>query len=280
MRLIFGVVLIVGLGLAGFAVYMAQGLFSNYQVQLAKANAAKEEQIKLVDIYVAKEDLNFGQRLTLENAKLMKWPADSLPEGNFFKAEDLFPEGSPIFRTVMTAMKANEPLLANKVSEPGKDAGITSRLSSGKRAFTINVDATSGVSGFLRPGDRVDVYWTGIVGNGRDRKQVTKLIEANVYLVAVDQSTDLERGEPTIARTVTAEATAEQAAALAQAQSSGKLSLSLVGALDQTVSGDVEVDQRELLGIEEVASAPEKEDCVIRTRKGADVVEIKIPCTN
>ena len=36
MRLIFGLVLIVGLGLAGFAVYMAQGYIGRYQDELAQ----------------------------------------------------------------------------------------------------------------------------------------------------------------------------------------------------------------------------------------------------
>uniref|UniRef100_UPI00356ADC18 Flp pilus assembly protein CpaB n=1 Tax=Actibacterium sp. TaxID=1872125 RepID=UPI00356ADC18 len=138
------------------------------------------------------------------------------------------------------------------------------------------------VSGFLRPGDRVDVYWSGTVGLARQKKQVTKLIEANVRLIAIDQTADEDRYSPVIARTVTVEVSPTQVASLAQAQSSGKLSLSLVGAQDETISSGVEVDQRQLLGLadEDVAEAPEKEVCTIRTRRGADVVEIPIPCTN
>ena len=47
--------------------------------------------------------------------------------------------------------------------EPGQDAGVSSRLSKGMRAFAIRVDVATGVSGFLRPGDRVDVYWSGTI---------------------------------------------------------------------------------------------------------------------
>jgi len=63
------------------------------------------------------------------------------------------------------------------VTEPGDIAGITSLLSPGMRAFTINVDVQSGVSGFLRPGDRVDIYWSGSLRTaGGDNQNITRLI--------------------------------------------------------------------------------------------------------
>lgn len=285
MRLLFGLVLLIGLGLAGFAVYMAQGYISQYQMALAKERAAREKQVKLTEIFVATRELRYGEALTAEDARKVKWPEEAVPEGAFKTAQELFPDGQAEFRTVLRAMEPNEPLLAIKLTQPGEDAGITSRLSQGMRAFAINVDVSSGVSGFLRPGDKVDVYWTGSTGTAREKRQVTKLIEAAVRLIAVDQTADGDRYSPTIARTVTVEATPQQVAALAQAQSTGKLSLSLVGAQDTTVSSGVEIDQNQLLGIKEKqdvvkAEAPKKEVCTIRTRKGSDVVEMQIPCTN
>ena len=104
-------------------------------------------------------------------------------------------------------------------------------------------------------------------------------------LIAVDQSADTDREEARIARTVTVAATPQQVAALAQAQSTGQLSLSLVGALDDTTAEVIEVDQNRLLGIQAVEEAPapvveEEERCVIRTRRGSEVVMTQIPCTN
>jgi|TARA_B100000446_G_scaffold168249_1_gene172546 pilus assembly protein CpaB len=282
--MVFGLVLLVGIGLAGFAVYMAQGYISQYQTALAQERAAREKQVKLTDVYVAARPLKYGEQLTLEDAKLIKWPEEFLPEGAFTTEDALLPGENAEFRTVLRAMEANEPLLAVKLTEPGQDAGITSRLSRGMRAFAINVDVSSGVSGFLRPGDRVDVYWTGSTGQARETRKVTKLIEANVRLIAVDQTADEDRYSPVIARTVTVEASPQQVAALAQAQSTGKLSLSLVGAQDDTTAESVEINQRQLLGIPEeeqvVEKKAEKQVCTIRTRKGSDVIEIPIPCTN
>jgi len=183
-------------------------------------------------------------------------------------------------------MEKDEAVLAVKVTEPGEDAGITSRLERGMRAFAIKVDVSSGVSGFLRPGDRVDIYWTGRAPRSDPNlpaSDVTKLIEVGVALIAVDQTSTNDAAEATIARTVTVAATPQQVASLAQAQSTGNLSLSLVGSNDDTVATAIEVDQRSLLGITMEAKTVEvqkEEICTIRTRRGADVVELPIPCTN
>lgn len=288
MRLVFGLVLILGLGLAGFAVYMAKSYIQGYQAQLAQERAQRGPGFKVVEVYVAKEKLEYGQRLMKKNVKLVKFPETSLPEGTFATEEDLFPEGEDEPRTVLRTMEKNEAILAVKVTGPGEDAGITSQLERGMRAFAIKVDVSSGVSGFLRPGDRVDVYWTGqVTTGGGDRQlmtnEVTKLIESGVRLIAVDQVANGDTTEAIIARTVTVAVKPQQVAALAQAQSTGRLSLSLVGAEDDSVAEAIEVDQRRLLGLAEVEApmeAPQQEVCTIRTRRGAEVISTPIPCTN
>ena len=75
---------------------------------------------------------------------------------------------------------------------------------------------------------------------------------------------------------------ARQVASLAQAQTTGRLSLSLVGADDTQVSEQVEIDQRDLLGIieERVVVAPEERVCTVRRRSGEETIEVPIPCTN
>jgi pilus assembly protein CpaB len=136
----------------------------------------------------------------------------------------------------------------------------------------------SGVSGFVRPGDRVDVYWTGSPPGG-EGGEITKLIDANVRIIAIDQTADEDQNSPLVARTVTVEATPQQVAALAQAQATGRLQLSLVGADDTSIPEVVQVDQRILLGIERRV-VEQQEVCSIRTRRGGEIVEVPIECTN
>ncbi|KIC16032.1 MULTISPECIES: Flp pilus assembly protein CpaB [unclassified Leisingera] len=285
MRTVFGLILILGVALAGGAVMMAKKYISSYQQALAQERAARVEAVPTVDIFVATEELKYGHRLTKENVRQVRWPQESLPEGVFTSLEALFPPGADETpRVILRTMEKNEAIMASKVTLPGEDAGITSRLERGMRAFAIRVDVSSGVSGFLRPGDKVDIYWTGQVRQaGAADGEFTRLIETNVELIAVDQKANSDISGAVIARTVTVAAKPEQVAALAQAQSTGKLTLALVGAGDDTVASVIEVDQRKLLGLGAIEVQPEVERekvCTVRTRRGAEVVEIPIPCTN
>ncbi len=283
MRLVFGLVLVLGVGLAAFAVYMARGYVGDYQAQLDAERAARAQLGPTVEVFVVNKSLNYGEQLTEEDVRVVRWPEDAIPDGAFKTMAELFPEGEKRFRTVLRAMEKFEAVLASKVTNPGEDAGVSSRLSAGMRAFAIKVDVASGVSGFLRPGDRVDVYWSGRGNFGGEEggtQEVTKLIETGIRLIAVDQTADSDRSAPTIARTITVEASPRQVATLAQAQSTGRLSLSLLGADDQSVAGAVEINQNELLGIivREDAPLAERRVCTIKTRRGADIIETEIPC--
>ena len=285
MRMVFGLVLLVGVALAGGAVYMAKNYIGAYQNELARERASRQEIIPTVDVYVAQRSLKYGEALNSDDFRLVAWPETAIPEGTFVGQGSLYPEGENDLRYVLRAMEKDEAIMAIKVTEPGEEAGITSQLERGMRAFAIKVDVASGVSGFLRHGDRVDVYWTGrIQGRNRDdRGEVTKLIDTAIKLIAIDQTSAGDIDAATIARTITVAIRPEQVAALAQAQSSGRLSLSLVGADDDTVASAFQIDQDMLLGIEAeevTAELEEKKVCTIKTRRGAEVVVIPIPCTN
>ncbi|WP_375228356.1 Flp pilus assembly protein CpaB [Roseobacter sp. S98] len=283
MRLIFGLVLATGVGLAGGAVYMAKGYIGQYQAELAAAKDKQRQIVPTSTVYVAKNRLSYGDVLKKSDVRSVRWPRNAIPEGTFTDLDVLFPEDVEEPRLIVRAMEPGEALMQVKITEPGEDIGLTTRLEKGTRAFAIRVDVASGVSGFLRPGDKVDVYWTGSVDQGGGREEITRLIETKVRLIAVDQIDDELRGGARIARTVTVQATPEQVAALAQAQSTGNLSLSLVGAGDDTEVAEIEVDQVSLLGLTVAApkvAAPAPKVCSIRTRRGAEVVSIQIPCTN
>ncbi|WP_170337530.1 Flp pilus assembly protein CpaB [Ruegeria arenilitoris] len=293
MRAVFGLVLIVGVALAGGAVYMARNYIAEYQNALARERQMAEEAlanakvdvVPTVGVIVSERPLKYGERLTQEDVRVVEWPENAVPEGSFTDMTALFPETGNNERFVLRTMEKDEAIMEVKITRPGELAGLTSRLEKGMRAFAISVDVASGVSGFLRPGDVVDVYWTGSLRSAVEgaNGEITRLIQTNIELIAVDQTAGSDVTGTTIARTVTVAATPEQIAALAQAQNTGRLSLALVGVQDETIASAIEVDQRKLLGIEEAAPAPKKEAekvCTIRTRRGDQIVETPIPCTN
>jgi pilus assembly protein CpaB len=154
-------------------------------------------------------------------------------------------------------------------------------LEPGETAFAVKVDVASGVAGFVQVGDRVDVYWTGSLAGSSD--EMTRLIENGVRVVGVDQQSDNTAATAVVARTVTLAGSREDVARLTQAQATGRLTLALVGTRDTSVAGKIEVNSNQLLGItpEQAAVIPDAPKvCTIKTRRGADVVETPIPCTN
>ena len=288
MRAIFGLVLVLGMVLAGGAVYLVKGYIADTESALIAERERAAGAVETVDVLAVKAAKAFGDTLTLEDLQKVKYPKDTLPEGSFASKEELFPEGLDVGRSVLRAMDANEIVLASKVTEQGEIASITQALRPRMRAFTINVNAATGVSGFLRPGNRVDIYWTGSVEPGR-RPDDTYLIGSSIELVAIDQSTDRNSTETRIPSTVTVQVSPSDVARLAQAQAEGKLSLSLVGS---DSAENVVPDGEQAITLPEppaapvvvaevpVEAAPAPQACYTTVRRGTEKVRMEIACTN
>lgn len=269
-------ILVLGLGLAGYGVYMAQSYISQTEQAIAAAQAHMPAAgaIETVEVLVATRPLRYGEPITTADVRMVVWPADAVPPGIFTSLDALVPEPRRP-RVALRAMEPNEPILAVKVSEPGQPAGIAATLTPGMRAFTIRVDSSSGISGTLRPGDMVDIYWTGRGADG----EVTRLLTSALRIIALDENADQDRSFSGVPRSVTIEAQPELVATIAQGQSTGRLALSVVGLDDERQLAGIEIDSRTLLGVD-TAPVIEAERCTIRTRRGAEVVVIEIPCTN
>jgi pilus assembly protein CpaB len=122
------------------------------------------------------------------------------------------------------------------------------------RAVTVPVSATTGVAGFIFPGDRVDMVLTQDVTGGGDGPalKVSETIVRNLRVLATDQRIDSKDAEgKTVVKTsntVTIEATPRLAEKIAVAQTMGSLSLVLRSIADNTseleravAAGDVKI---------------------------------------
>ncbi len=275
MRLVFALILFLGLGLAGWAVFMVQGKFNEYQTRLAIAEKNARPPVPLVKIIVASKPLEFGETIELEDLREVDWPENAVPEGSFQTLDQLVGAEGMQPRYVMRPVEKDEVILGTRVTAFGQDAGIRSRLSPGMRAFTIRVDAASGVSGFVQPGDKVDIYWTGQSPTG----PITRLLLEGVAVIAIDQSSDESQNVAQLAGTVTVEVTPETVARLAQAQSTGRLALSLRGTDDVTaIASSVEVNQSDVTGFVEQQVAPEAQKCFLTVTRAGQQEKIEVDC--
>ena len=115
---------------------------------------------------------------------------------------------------------------------------------------------------------------------------MTRQIESAILVIAVDNVlNEAQVDSDSVAKTVTVAATPEQVARLAQAQATGKLTLSLAGGATEIVEGTVQTNTNDMLGIvkEEVVPeviVPEVKKCYAKQRSGGVLVDtdVEIPC--
>src|SRR6056297_2676461 len=99
MRLVAILALVIGLSLAGTAVYFASERFRSMEARLANQTVSPTSE--LVEVAIATKELRFGDRLSLDAVRLVPWPKAARPGNAFTSAEDLFgPEGGDEFRSV------------------------------------------------------------------------------------------------------------------------------------------------------------------------------------
>ncbi|PRY76966.1 pilus assembly protein CpaB [Yoonia maritima] len=277
MRGVFGLVLVVGMALAGFAVYMVNQQIEQKNSELARAQQLREGAVKTVDVYSPNRAFTYGEVMTADDVTLIKYASDFLPEGIIQDEDTLFPPEQPAkSRVVVLPILPNEPLTESRLAPPGATRGITALVAPGMRAFPIQGRATGGF-GELRPNDRIDLYWTGRLSSGRE---VTNLIKSSLQIIAVPD----QQGGRSGTANIIVQVTPEEVAILTQAQASGSLTISLVGAGDSSpIASTITVDTQSVTGeiIEEVVVEEEEEApelCYRYERRGTERVAVQIPC--
>jgi pilus assembly protein CpaB len=276
MRLVAILVLFIGLALAGSATFLLREFYAS-QAMMAAQPAGPET----VRVLAAKKSLAYGDRLDLamaeERLRWVTWPKNAVPEGAFTSGEELLGLERTETRTVLRTMEPGELILKSKVTGFGETVRVAAQVTEGMRAFTIPINAVSGVAGLVAPGDRVDILLTRSISG----EITTSVILQNVLVIATDQTANTETSATRVARTATVEVEPSDASKLALAQQVGKLSLSLRG-MHEAVDASVEAvsigdlpDQPQVVVPEPVPLPPPPN--TVTVRKGTDVQRVELP---
>ncbi len=236
--IILGVAVIVGL----FAVYLANSYFSGLQ----EREERRAEDLQMARIVVASQEIGFGQPITDTSARLVNWPASSVPVGAFTSLQEAAANG----RVALRPLTVGEPILASKVSGSDGRATLAANLPEDMRAVAIPVDNVAGVGGFVRPGDVVDVLLTRqIPGDGASNTdKMTTVVLENVLVLATDQIADEQNTEPAVSQTATLQTDLFGAQKLALAREVGTFTLALRNVTNQEVGATETVVTRDLGG--------------------------------
>src|SRR5436305_1951512 len=112
-------------------------------------------------------------------------------------------------------MLEGEPVLDRKLAPKGSPAGMVARIPKGMRAFAVEVNEHTGVSGFILPDHRVDVVQNDTAPNG---KAEAETILQDVLVLASGQVFTRPEDRSIQSRTVTLAVTPEQVDILVGAQ--------------------------------------------------------------
>lgn len=224
------VMLAIAVFFGAVAVFLANAWVKS-QTGTPVAQAPVPAQVETATIVVASRDLKFGEPINEELLREIPWPKSAVPDGAFSKIGDVNRDGR---RVVLTAISPNEPVLKWKISGPGARASLSALVDGGMRAVTVRVNDTTGVAGFVLPGDRVDVLYTREQSSSGNNTSTIDILLQNVRVLAIDQLADEKKSDPVIAKVATLELSPVDAQKISLAQATGSLTLTLrsAGSLD------------------------------------------------
>jgi pilus assembly protein CpaB len=203
-------------------------------------------------VLVAKKALPVGTIIDADSFSFQPWPKELMQGAYYVEGQ---PDTKNLAGTVVRyAIAAGQPVTRGSLVGPEDRGFLAAALGPGMRAITVPVNASTGVAGFVFPGDHVDLVLTQSVDGGGDGSplKVSETIVRNIRVLATDQRfTDKDEDGKTIIKTfsnVTLEVTPRIAEKIAVAQNMGNLSLSLRSITDNSAdleravaAGDVKV---------------------------------------
>lgn len=243
--LLFVLSIVFGVG----AAYMANN-WLNQQSQVAKASA----EANTSQVVVAAVDLTPGAPIEPIHVQLKNIDSRLVPPGALTSIEQAQS------MVAKNNLYRGDVLRIERLAPAGEGSTLSVLLEPGMRAVTVRVNDVIGVAGFLLPGNRVDILFTG--GNS------TRTVLKNLKVLAVDQTQHTDENRPKLVRAVTLEVNPEQAEQLVNASSNGRIQLALRNPNDEqditdtaetTVAAVAEPPQQEV-------TEPEPKPVVVRPR--------------
>jgi pilus assembly protein CpaB len=221
------ILLVVALTLAGGTAMLVRSFLVQRTAE-AEATPLARPAAPQRSVLVARGGISRGQILKPQDFSWQVWPEGGIDK-NYILTGTRTPESFAGW-VARDPFAAGEPINESKMVSPGSRGFLAAVLGPGMRAVSVPVTATSGISGFVFPGDRVDILITHQLtgaNNNEARHQAAETVLHDVRVIGIDQKLDSKTGEALVAHTATLEVTPKQSEMIAVAAEIGKLSLSL-----------------------------------------------------
>jgi pilus assembly protein CpaB len=220
---------IAAFGTAGLTAFLVQGWLDRQRAEIMASGS--QTGVTATQVLVAKRDLPAGTFVKPEHLRWQSWPESGLDRA--FARAGKREKRDFVGSVVRKGLIAGEPLTDRRVVKPGTRGFLSAVLSPGSRAVSVPVDASSGIAGLVFPGDRVDLILSHKFHSALDTgplqraRRASETLLTNLRVLAIDQSTDDQKGKPILGKTATLEVTPKQAEIVTLALALGKLSMSL-----------------------------------------------------
>jgi pilus assembly protein CpaB len=218
-------------------------LITSYQLRIDEAKRPEDT----VMVIVAARDLYQGVTITEEDLYAVQIPPKYLPEGVFLSPEHV------VGRIPRERILQNEFVRADRLADPESGVGLNAVIPRGMRAISINIADGAALSGFLNPGNYVDVLVTiqpDMEAKAGEKKPETHTLLQAVFVLGVNSRMEKETREAAKELrgnqkpSVTLLVKADEAEKIAHAENMGDIVLTLRNDLDvnfQSLPG-VDVD--------------------------------------
>ena len=216
------IVLVIALAAGGVAAMLAGGSDPKppQPIQIVK--------VEMVDVLVAKTDINVGQTLAPAELQWQTWPVNAAAPT--FIRKSAMPDAVEKLTGAIAryAFVTGEPINEAKLIKVQGSGFMAAILPTGKRAISTEISAETGAGGFILPNDRVDVILTRREKDDKGDHFVSETILTNIRVLAIDQMIAEKNGQKVvIGKTATLELTPGQAETLALSRQQGTMSLAL-----------------------------------------------------
>jgi pilus assembly protein CpaB len=216
----------VALALAGGTAMLVRSFLVQKNAE-AEAEALAKPAAPQKFVLVARGAILRGQILKPQDLSWQVWPEGGIDKNYILNGSTRTPESFAGW-VARDPFAAGEPISDAKIVSPGSRGFLAAVLRPGMRAISVPVTATSGISGFVFPGDEVDIMITHRPAvHGETQHEVAETVLQDVRVIGIDQKLDSKTNEALVAHTATFEVTPKQSEMIAVAAEIGKLSLSL-----------------------------------------------------
>jgi len=220
--------------LAGGTAFLARNYLARKDTEIVQERESVKVAAPSKSVLVAHVDLKRGQILRAEDTSWQIWPEGALDKNYIVLGGPPIPLRTPesfAGDVARNPIAAGEPITDARVIAPGNRGFLAAVMRPGMRAISVPVTITSGIAGFIFPGDQVDLMLTYsipavVLGAAFEHKAVETVLR-DVRVIAIDQRMESKPGEAVVAHTVTFEVTPKQSEIIALSSKIGEMSLAL-----------------------------------------------------